>query len=152
VSQLLLLNGPNLNLLGSREPDRYGTRTLTDIETELSAEAQRLGHQLSCFQSNHEGVLVDRIHQAKSDGVSFILFNPGAYTHTSIALRDALLGVAIPFIEIHLSNVYAREAFRHRSYLSDIAAGVITGLGPPGYRLALQAAHEKLLSQSKPQP
>jgi len=143
VSQLLLLNGPNLNLLGNREPDRYGTRTLGDIEAELRVEAQQLGHHLSCFQSNHEGALVDRIHQARAEGISFILFNPGAYTHTSIALRDALLGVAIPFIEIHLSNVHAREPFRQRSYLSDVAAGVISGLGPLGYRLALQAAHEK---------
>lgn len=146
MSRLLLLNGPNLNLLGSREPGVYGTQTLADIEAGLEAEAQRLGHQLGCFQSNHEGQLIDRVHQARQDGVAFILFNPGGYTHSSIALRDALLGVAIPFIEIHLSNVHARETFRHHSYFSDIAAGVILGLGPLGYRLALQAAHERLQS------
>jgi 3-dehydroquinate dehydratase II len=144
VSRLLLLNGPNLNLLGSREPAIYGAQTLPQIEAALAAEAQRLGHELACFQSNHEGALVDRIHQARTEGTGFILFNPGAYTHTSNALRDALLGVGIPFVEIHLSNVHARESFRHHSYLSDIAAGVIVGLGPLGYRLALQAAHERL--------
>ena len=144
MSRLLLLNGPNLNLLGSREPAVYGSQTLAGIAAGLEAEAQRLGHQLDCFQSNHEGQLIERIHQARQDGVAFILFNPGGYTHSSIALRDALLGVAIPFIEIHLSNVHAREAFRHHSYFSDIAAGVILGLGPLGYRLALQAAHERL--------
>jgi len=144
VSRLLLLNGPNLNLLGSREPGIYGTQTLAQIESALAAEAQRLGHTLDCFQDNREGVLIDRIHQARQDGAAFILFNPGGYTHTSIALRDALLGVGIPFIEIHLSNVHARESFRHHSYFSDIAAGVILGLGPLGYRLALQAAHERL--------
>ena len=144
MSRLLLLNGPNLNLLGSREPGVYGTQTLAQIETELGAEAQRLGHELACFQSNQEGLLIERIHQAQQDDVAFILFNPGAFTHTSIALRDALLAVEIPFIEIHLSNVYARETFRHHSYFSDIAAGVILGLGPLGYRLALQAAHQRL--------
>lgn len=144
MSRLLLLNGPNLNLLGSREPALYGAQTLAQIEAGLAAEAQRLGHELACFQSNHEGALIDRIHQARQDGVAFILFNPGGYTHTSIALRDALLGVGIPFIEVHLSNVHARESFRHHSYLSGVAAGVIVGLGPLGYRLALQAAHEKL--------
>ncbi len=144
MSRLLLLNGPNLNLLGSREPQVYGSMTLARIEADLSAEAQALGHQLSCFQKNQEGLLIERIHEAQQEGVEFILFNPGAFTHTSIALRDALLGVAIPFIEIHLSNVYAREAFRHHSYFSDIAAGVILGFGPLGYRLALQAAHLRL--------
>ena len=144
MSQLLLINGPNLNLLGTREPGVYGQRSLPDIESELTAEAAGLGHGLSCFQSNHEGALVDRIQQARRDGVDFILINPGAYTHTSIALRDALLGVAIPFIEIHLSNVHARETFRHNSYLSDFAVGVIAGCGPLGYRLALLAAHERL--------
>lgn len=144
MSHLLLLNGPNLNLLGTREPAVYGAATLADIERDLVAQAQDLGHRLSCFQSNHEGALVDRVHAARDEGVGFILINPGAYTHTSIALRDALLGVAIPFIEIHLSNVHAREPFRHHSYLSDIAAGVILGLGALGYRLALLAAHERL--------
>ena len=144
MSRLLLLNGPNLNLLGNREPQVYGTQTLAQIEAGLVAEAQQLGHQLSCYQKNQEGLLIERIHQARQEAVDFILFNPGAFSHTSIALRDALLGVAIPFIEIHLSNVYAREPFRHHSYFSDIAAGVIVGLGPLGYRLALQAAHQRL--------
>jgi len=144
LSHLLLINGPNLNLLGTREPELYGRQTLADIERDLIAEAARLGHQLSVFQSNHEGALVDRIQQARSEGVRFILINPGAYTHTSVAIRDALLGVAIPFIEIHLSNVHAREPFRKHSYLSDIALGVIAGCGALGYRLALTAAHERL--------
>lgn len=144
MSRLLLLNGPNLNLLGIREPALYGRTTLAQIETDLVAEAQRLGHQLDCFQSNHEGELVDRVHRARGEDVAFILINPGAYTHTSVALRDALAAVGIPFIEVHLSNVFARERFRHRSYLSDLAAGVIVGFGPLGYRLALNAAHHKL--------
>lgn len=143
MSHILLLNGPNLNLLGTREPGIYGAQTLADIETGLSREAAQLGHQLSCFQSNQEGVLVDRIHQARQEGVNFILINAGAFTHTSIALRDALAGVAIPFIEVHISNVYARETFRHHSHLSAIAVGCIVGLGTLGYRLALQAAHER---------
>lgn len=147
MSHLLLLNGPNLNLLGTREPGIYGALTLTDIETGLTREAEQLGHRLSCFQSNQEGVLVDRIHQARQEGVNFILINAGAFTHTSIALRDALAGVAIPFIEVHISNVYAREAFRHHSHLSAIAVGCIVGLGTLGYRLALQAAHERLTTQ-----
>jgi len=144
LSHLLLINGPNLNLLGTREPGVYGSATLAQIEQDLVAEAQRLGHQLSCFQSNQEGLIVERIQQARGEGVAFILINPAAYTHTSIALRDALLAVAIPFIEIHLSNVHAREAFRHHSYFSDIAVGQIVGLGPLGYRLALQAAVARL--------
>lgn len=144
MSHLLLINGPNLNLLGTREPGVYGAATLAEIEQDLVAEAQRLGHQLACFQSNQEGLLVERIQQARGEGVGFILINPAAFTHTSIALRDALLAVAIPFIEIHLSNVHAREAFRHHSYFSDIAVGQIVGLGPLGYRLALQAAVARL--------
>ena len=144
MSALLLLNGPNLNLLGSREPDVYGRTTLVDIESELGETAARLGHTLHCLQSNHEGELVERIHRAPADNIRFILINPGAFTHTSVALRDALLGVAIPFIEVHLSNIHAREDFRHHSYLSDIAAGVILGLGVDSYRLALQAAHTRL--------
>ncbi len=144
MSHLLLLNGPNLNLLGTREPEVYGSTTLADIETRLVREAQALGHQLSVFQSNHEGALVDRVHQARDEKVGFILINPGAFTHTSIALRDALLGVTIPFIEVHLSNVHARESFRHHSHLSDVAVGVILGLGAQGYSLALQAAHARL--------
>jgi 3-dehydroquinate dehydratase II len=144
LAQLLLVNGPNLNLLGTREPAVYGTTSLADIERELGVEATRLGHQLSTFQSNHEGALVDRIQEARRQGVGFILINPAAFTHTSIALRDALLASAIPFIEVHLSNVHARESFRHASFLSDIAVGSIVGLGPLGYRLALLAAHERL--------
>ena len=143
MSHLLLLNGPNLNLLGTREPEVYGATTLAEIEADLSRTASAMGHRLSCFQSNHEGALVDRVHQARGD-VDFILLNPGAFTHTSVALRDALLGVAIPFIEVHLSNVYRREAFRHHSYFTDIAVGAIVGLGPAGYGLALQAAHLQL--------
>lgn len=149
MSRILLLNGPNLNLLGSREPQIYGAKTLADIEAELAAQAAGLGHELLCYQKNQEGLLIDRIHQARGEGVAFILFNPGGFTHTSIALRDALLGVAIPFIEIHLSNVFAREAFRHHSYFSDVAAGCIIGFGPAGYRLALLAAHERLNTTTK---
>ncbi|WP_091533416.1 type II 3-dehydroquinate dehydratase [Fontimonas thermophila] len=148
MSHLLLLNGPNLNLLGTREPGLYGRCTLAEIEQALCAQAQELGHRLTCFQSNHEGELVDRVQQARSEDVAFILINPGAYTHTSVALRDALLAVAIPFIEIHVSNVYARESFRRHSYLSDIASGIIIGCGPLGYRLALLAAHERLATAS----
>jgi len=144
LSKLLLLNGPNLNLLGTREPGVYGADTLADIEGRLRAEAARLGHELDCFQSNHEGALIDRIHHCLKDPVAFALINPGAFTHTSIGLRDAFLGVKLPFIEIHLSNVFAREAFRHHSYLSDIASGVIVGLGPIGYHLGLQAAIARL--------
>ena len=140
----MLINGPNLNLLGSREPKHYGMQTLAQIEMDLRAEAERLGHRLNTYQSNHEGELVDRVHKARADNVAFILLNPGAYTHTSVALRDAMLAVGIPFIEIHLSNTYAREEFRRQSYFSDIARGVIVGLGPQGYRLALQAAHAQL--------
>jgi 3-dehydroquinate dehydratase-2 len=144
VSEILLINGPNLNLLGTREPQHYGQATLPQIETDLIAEARKLGHRLQTYQSNHEGELVDRVHKAKADGIQFILLNPGAYTHTSVALRDALLAVALPFIEIHLSNTHSREPFRKHSYFSDIARGVIVGLGPQGYRLALQAAHSQL--------
>ena len=142
MAQILVLNGPNLNLLGSREPGHYGRDTLDSIEQRLRTLAG--AHTLAFFQSNAEHALIDRIHQAGADGVDFVLINPAALTHTSVALRDALLGVAIPFIEIHLSNVFAREDFRHRSYLSDVAAGVISGLGAQGYELALQAAHNLL--------
>lgn len=144
MSDLLLINGPNLNLLGKREPARYGHASLSEIEAALARQAQALGHRLHCFQSNHEGALVERVHAAGTDGTAFILANFGSCTHTSIALRDALLGVAIPFIEIHISNVHAREPFRQHSYFSDIAAGVIVGLGTLGYELALQAAHRRL--------
>jgi 3-dehydroquinate dehydratase-2 len=142
MAHILVLNGPNLNLLGSREPGLYGQDTLATIEARLSRLAD--GHRIEFFQSNAEAALVDRIHQAGQDGVEFILFNPAALTHTSIALRDALLGVAIPFIEVHLSNVFAREPFRHHSYLSDVAVGVISGLGAHGYELALAAALRRL--------
>jgi len=137
---ILLLNGPNLNLLGTREPEIYGRETLVDIEARLARSAAAAGARLASFQSNHEGALVDRIQAAKAEGVAFILINPGAYTHTSVAIRDALAGVAIPFIEVHLSNVHAREAFRRQSYLSDLAVGTITGLGSRGYDLALAYA------------
>ncbi|MDX1706387.1 type II 3-dehydroquinate dehydratase [Pseudidiomarina sp.] len=143
-SRVLLLNGPNLNLLGTREPDVYGSETLTEIEHRLSEQAKSLGISLECRQSNAEHELIDWIHEARDTGVHFILINPGAYSHTSIALRDALTGVAIPFIEIHLSNIHAREEFRHYSYLSDIATGVICGLGAQGYTFALQAAQRQL--------
>ncbi|MGB5255182.1 MAG: type II 3-dehydroquinate dehydratase [Sedimenticolaceae bacterium] len=142
MAHILVLNGPNLNLLGSREPGLYGQDSLDAIEARLGTLAA--GHQLECFQSNAEHALIDRIHAAGQQGVDFILINPAALTHTSVALRDALLGVAIPFIEVHLSNVFAREPFRHRSYLSDIAVGVISGLGAQGYELALAAALRRL--------
>lgn len=140
---ILLLNGPNLNLLGTREPETYGHLTLDDIVQSLSADAQTLNVKLSHFQSNAEFELINKIHAARGN-VDYILINPAAFTHTSVALRDALLGVNIPFIEIHLSNVYSREPFRHHSYLSDIATGVICGLGAEGYRFALQAAVSRL--------
>jgi len=138
MANILVLHGPNLNLLGTREPETYGSTTLAEIEERLQTLAT--GHRLDCFQSNAEGALIDRIHQAGREGVDFILINPAALTHTSIALRDALLGVDIPFFEIHISNVFAREAFRHHSYLSDVAIGVISGFGAQGYELALAAA------------
>lgn len=137
---ILLLNGPNLNLLGSREPHIYGAVTLPQIEAELVQMAAHAGAKLQTLQSNHEGVLIDRIHAARTDGTTFIIINPGGLTHTSVALRDALAGVALPFIELHVSNVHQREAFRHHSFLSAIAVGVICGLGVNSYRLALQHA------------
>jgi 3-dehydroquinate dehydratase II len=145
MATLLLLNGPNLNLLGSREPGVYGRTDLAEIESLLSTQAERLGHDMVCYQSNAEYQLLDRVQRARDDGIAFILLNPGALTHTSIALRDALLAVAVPFIEIHVSNTFARESFRHKSYISDIAAGCVIGLGAQGYELALQAAHKQLL-------
>ena len=143
MARLLLLNGPNLNLLGRREPQLYGSTSLSDIEQAVAADAKAAGHELDVFQTNSEAALVDRIQQAAGQA-DFILLNPGALTHTSVALRDALLAVGIPFIEIHLSNVYAREEFRRHSYVSDVAVGVITGLGALGYQLALQAACAQL--------
>jgi 3-dehydroquinate dehydratase-2 len=140
MARILLLNGPNLNLLGTREPGIYGPATLHSIETRLVGLAGAGGHELVAFQSNAEHELIGKIHASKRDGFAFVIINPGAYTHTSIALRDAFLGVAVPFIEVHLSNVFSRETFRHHSYLSDIAVGCIVGLGPIGYELALEAA------------
>ncbi|HXI47638.1 MAG TPA: type II 3-dehydroquinate dehydratase [Steroidobacteraceae bacterium] len=144
MARILLLNGPNLNLLGSREPAVYGTATLQDIETKLKGLSVAQGHEIIATQSNAEHELIGKIQTTKRDGVAFVIINPGAFTHTSIALRDAFLSVGVPFIEIHLSNVFAREAFRHHSYLSDIAVGCIYGLGPIGYELALQAAIARL--------
>lgn len=144
MAKLLVLNGPNLNLLGTREPEIYGSLTLDEIHQQIQQSAQQMGHQCECLQSNREYELIERIHAAQTDATDFIIINPGALTHTSIALRDALLGVGIPFIEIHLSNVHAREPFRQHSYLSDVAVGVIAGLGAQGYQLALQAATQKL--------
>jgi 3-dehydroquinate dehydratase II len=144
MARILLLNGPNLNLLGEREPHIYGSATLADIEGKLKALCTSKGHELIAAQSNAEHELIGKVHAAKTDGTGFIVVNPGAFTHTSIALRDAFLSVGVPFIEIHLSNVFARETYRHHSYLSDIAVGCIYGLGPIGYELALQAAIARL--------
>ena len=144
MATILVLHGPNLNLLGSREPEIYGFDTLSDINARLAEQATASGHVFFDFQSNAEHELIDRIHSAKTESCAFIIINPGAFTHTSIALRDALAAVAIPFIEIHLSNVHAREPFRRHSYLSDIAVGCITGLGAQGYVLALEGAINKL--------
>ena len=140
MSAFLLINGPNLNLLGSREPEVYGATRLADIEAHAVEVASELGHDLECFQSNAEHELIDRVQKAAADGVDFIILNPGAFTHTSIALRDAMLAVQIPFIEIHLSNTFAREEFRHNSYFSDIARSCLFGFGAYGYELALHAA------------
>jgi 3-dehydroquinate dehydratase II len=144
MAQITVLNGPNLNLLGVREPSHYGNKTLADIQQTLEAQAATLQHQLRFYQHNAEHQLVELIHQAYYNQVDFIIINPAAFTHTSVALRDALLATQIPFIEVHLSNVHAREPFRKHSYFSDIAQGVICGLGATGYELALQAAHQLL--------
>ena len=144
MARLLVLHGPNLNLLGTREPEIYGRDTLADIDARLKRLAAAATHELQCFQSNAEHELVNRIHAARTEGVAYIVFNPGAFTHTSIALRDALLGVKIPFIEVHLSNVFSREPFRRHSYLSDVAKGVVSGLGARGYELALTFAMESV--------
>ena len=144
MSSFLLINGPNLNLLGSREPEVYGAMRLGDIESRCIEVAEGLGHKLACFQSNAEHELIDRVQQAAVDGVEFIILNPGGFTHTSVALRDAFLAVQIPFIEIHLSNTFAREEFRHNSYFSDIASGCLFGFGAHGYELALQAASQHI--------
>ncbi len=148
MPDILVLNGPNLNLLGRREPEHYGQQTLDDIMAGLLAQAEARGLQAEALQSNAEAELIERIHAAGDEGVRFIVFNPAAFTHTSIALRDALLGVAIPFIEVHLSNIHRREPFRHHSYFSDIAEGVIAGLGAKGYQLAMEAALDYLQSRA----
>lgn len=140
MASFLVLHGPNLNLLGTREPEIYGAETLDQINRALTDQAIAAGHHLQTMQSNAEYELIERIHDARMEGINFIIINPGAFSHTSITLRDALLGVSIPFIEVHISNVYQRESFRHHSYFSDIAKGVIVGLGTQGYHLALQAA------------
>jgi 3-dehydroquinate dehydratase-2 len=144
VARILLLNGPNLNLLGTREPETYGRETLADIVAGLTTQVQAGGHELSHLQSNSELALIERLHAARSDATAFIVINPAAFTHTSVALRDALAAASIPFIEVHLSNVHAREAFRHRSLLSDMAVGVICGLGAEGYSMALAAAMRRV--------
>jgi 3-dehydroquinate dehydratase II len=149
MASILVINGPNLNLLGSREPEVYGNQTLGDINARLSQLAKDAGHHVQFLQSNAEYELIERVHAARTEGIDFIIINPAALTHTSIALRDALLGVAIPFIEVHLSNVHAREEFRHHSYFSDIAVGCVVGLGAQGYELALQAACARLPKPKK---
>ena len=147
-AQILVLQGPNLNLLGSREPEVYGYDTLADIHARIESRAKELGASVQFCQSNAEHELIDALHGAVGQGVNFVIINPGAFTHTSIALRDAFLGVSLPFIEVHLSNVHAREAFRQHSYLSDIAVAVITGLGAAGYLYALDAAVARCESSS----
>ncbi len=137
-----VIHGPNLNLLGSREPQTYGATTLGEIDSALAGQARKAGVRLESFQSNHEGAIVDRIQAARAAGVAFIVINPAAFTHTSVAIRDAIAAVAIPFVEVHLSNIHRREPFRHHSYFSDLATGVVAGFGPPGYRFALEFAIE----------
>ncbi len=144
MASILVLHGPNLNLLGTREPELYGAETLDDVNQQLTNKAQQSGHHVLCFQSNAEYELIERIHEARTEGIDFIIINPAAFTHTSVALRDAILGVSIPFIEVHISNVHAREEFRSHSFFSDVAVGVICGLGIQGYELALQAALRQL--------
>lgn len=141
---VLLVNGPNLNLLGQREPEVYGTTTLPQIEDAVRALAAAAGVGVDCFQSNHEGAIIERLHAARTDGTRFVIINPGAFTHTSIAIRDAFQAAAVPFVEVHISNVHAREPFRHHSYLSDIAVGVIAGLGTRGYTLAMEFVLDRL--------
>lgn len=148
MTRILLLNGPNLNLLGTREPQVYGHTTLADVETLMAKLATERGVDAECFQSNHEGALIDRIHAARTQGVGYIMINPGGLTHTSVALRDALAGVAIPFIEVHISNVHKREEFRHHSYLSGIAEAVLCGFGTSGYSMALNYICDKLQAKA----
>jgi 3-dehydroquinate dehydratase-2 len=145
---VLVLHGPNLNLLGSREPKHYGLATLDDINRALVSRGENTGVQIDTFQHNHEGALIERVHQASRDHVDFIIINPAGYTHTSVALRDALAATAIPFVEVHLSNIYARETFRHHSYFSDLAVGVVSGLGAHGYELALEYALRHLQNRT----
>jgi 3-dehydroquinate dehydratase-2 len=144
VAKILVLHGPNLNLLGTREPEIYGHATLAEIDSELAARATEGGHSVESFQSNAEHELIGRVQRTRTDGTAFILINPAGLTHTSVALRDALAAVGVPFIEVHLSNIHARESFRHHSYFSDLAVGVVCGLGPAGYGLALTAAMQRL--------
>jgi 3-dehydroquinate dehydratase-2 len=147
-AHVLVLHGPNLDLLGSREPKHYGLATLDDINQALIGHGEAAGVQVETFQHNHEGALIDRVHQAARDRVDFIVINPAGYTHTSVALRDALAATAIPFVEVHLSNIYARESFRHHSYFSDLAVGVVSGLGAHGYELALEYALRHLQNRT----
>lgn len=147
MARILLINGPNLNLLGEREPEHYGSTTLAELERHLGGVARELGHELLCFQSNAEAALIERVQAARRESVAWILINPAGYTHTSVALRDALAAVGIPFTEVHLSNVHRREPFRRLSYFSDLAEGVIAGLGPSGYEAALRHAHARLANR-----
>jgi 3-dehydroquinate dehydratase-2 len=148
MMKVVAINGANLNLLGTREPQIYGSTTLTDVEDSLRAQAETLGIDIDCFQSNYEGAVVERIHSARGEGVKFMLINPGAFTHTSVAIRDAFAGVAIPFIEVHITNIHKREAFRHHSYLSDIAVAVLAGFGTQGYNMALDFIHARLQQEA----
>ena len=150
LMDVLVINGPNLNSLGTREPEIYGSTTLADIEAGLRAQAVAAGLTLDAFQSNHEGAIVDRLHAARSEGTRFVIINPGAFTHTSVAIRDAFAAVAIPFCEVHISNVHAREEFRRHSFLSDLAVGVLTGFGAFGYTMAMSYAIDRLTSSSAP--
>jgi 3-dehydroquinate dehydratase-2 len=144
AKNILLINGPNLNLLGTREPEKYGSTTLQDVESAAAKQAAAAGAELSAFQSNHEGAIIDRIHNAKKEGIEAIVINPGAFTHTSVAIRDALAGVAIPFVEVHITNIHQREEFRHFSYLSSIAKAVLCGFGVTGYQMAVRYALTEL--------
>ncbi len=146
---ILVINGPNLNLLGTREPGIYGSTTLGDVEASVTKQGAEAGYTVDCFQSNHEGAIVDRIHLARTDGTRFVIINPGAYTHTSVAIRDAFAGTAVPFCEVHISNVHQREKFRHHSYLSDIAVGVMAGFGVQGYNLALEFVTARLNAEQQ---
>ncbi len=148
MAKLLLLNGPNLNLLGTREPEIYGHTTLADVEKAMTSEATAAGHSITCLQSNREYEIVEAIHEARTAGVAYCIINPAAFTHTSVAIRDAFAGTALPFIAVHITNVHARESFRHHSYLSDVASGTIVGLGVVGYTLAMTAICESLADRA----